>query len=98
MTNSENNDDALYNWEELRQIYGENKGKPYVIDKDARLRFPNWTINKNVRIYVKDDSGKYEKLSYKVPKYGRIRLPVWTKEKEARIYVRIVNDNSTTDN
>ena len=49
---TENDNNALYNWEEIRQAYGENKGRPYTIDKDARLRLPNRAIGKDVKIYV----------------------------------------------
>lgn len=90
-----NNEDALYNWEEIRQIYGENKGQPYTIDKDSRLRFPDWTVGKKTRIYVKNDSGECIEMIYTVPTYGRIRLPVWTKNRIAKIYVRVEDGDST---
>lgn len=86
---TENNDDALYNWQEIRQIYGDKKGEPYVVSKDARLRFPDWTIEKKVRIYVKNDAGECIEMTYTVPEYGRIRLPMWTMNRVAKIYVRI---------
>lgn len=93
MTEKEEN--ALYNWEEIRQIYGENKGQPYTIDKDARLRFPDKTIGKKVKIYVKDDSGECIEMVYTVPGYGRIRFPAWTKNRKAKIYVRCEDGDST---
>lgn len=85
------NEDALYNWQEIRQVYGNNKGEPYVVSKDARLRFPDWTIGKDVRIYAKNEIGECIEMEYTVPDYGRIRLPVWTKNKVAKIYVRVEN-------
>ncbi|MDD5536635.1 MAG: hypothetical protein PHS36_05610 [Candidatus Cloacimonetes bacterium] len=84
-----NNENALYNWEEIRQVYGENKGKPYTISKYSILRFPDWTIGKKVKIYVKNDAGECIEMVYTVPAYGRIRFPAWTKTKTAKIYVRV---------
>lgn len=86
---TENDNNALYNWEEIRQAYGENKGRPYTIDKDARLRFPNRAVGKDVKIYVKNDAGECVEMSYTVPPYGRIRLPAWTKNRKAKIYMRV---------